>query len=386
LPKQANKAGPKQPWFLKDRFDLMFFVIVMTLLTVGLVMLLSASYAYASSMYGDSFRFINRQGQFAVLGVVLMLFISRINYKKLRKLALPLYLLSIVLLIIVMFLPRMDPDFDYKRWIYIRGIPFNFQPSELAKFSIVLLFSHLIDKDYARMKNFWVGIFQFLVFLGAVCALVVIEPHLSATIVIFALGLVLMIVGGANLKHLGLISAGVAAVAGVVLVVFNKISYVRDRFIYWWDPWEDIKGKGWQVIQSLYAIGSGGVLGQGIGNSRQKYLYVSEPHNDFVFAIVCEELGFVGAIAIIALFSLLVWRGFVIALRAPDKFSSLLAVGLTFQVGLQAAFNIMVVTNTIPNTGISLPFFSYGGSSLVMLLMQMGVILSISRCSNLQKT
>ena len=211
------------------------------------------------------------------------------------------------------------------------------------------------------------------------------EPHLSATVLVLAIGVVLMVVGGLSIKYI-IGGAGFVAAGGIIFVISGAISYVADRLNYWIDPWSDAQGKGFQTIQSLLAIGSGGVLGRGIGQSRQKYLYLPEPHNDFIFSIVCEELGLIGAAVIILLFCLLVWRGFTIAMRSNDKFGSLLALGLTFQVGLQAMLNIWVVTNTMPNTGISLPFFSYGGTSLVILLAEMGVILSVSRDANLEKT
>jgi cell division protein FtsW len=195
-----------------------------------------------------------------------------------------------------------------------------------------------------------------------------------------------MLIGGTPMKWFaGGFGAACAAVAGIVLFT-PFISYAKGRLDYWLDPNSDPTGAGWQTLQSLYGIGSGGLMGLGLGNSRQKYLYISEPQNDFVFAIVCEELGFIGATIVILLFALLVWRGFVIAMRSPDKFGAMLAVGLTTQVGLQALLNIAVVTNTIPNTGISLPFFSYGGTSLVMLLFEMGIILSVSRFSSIEQT
>ena len=234
------------------------------------------------------------------------------------------------------------------------------------------------------MKTFKFGVLFLGLVITVVCVLVVLEPHLSATILIFLIGAVMMIVGGIKLRYV-FVGLG-AAVTGVIIVLSGVISYAQDRITYWLDPWAAPVGEGYQTIQSLLSIGSGGWLGRGLGQSRQKYLWVPEPHNDFIFAIVCEELGFIGAIIIIILFCLLMWRGFVIAMKAPDKFGSLMALGLTFQVGLQMALNVLVVTNTIPNTGISLPFFSYGGTSLIILLVEMGIILSISRSCNTEKS
>jgi len=243
----------------------------------------------------------------------------------------------------------------------------------------------MICRNYDRMKTFRHGILPFAGVLGVIVVLMMLEPHLSGTILILAIGSIMMIVGGANMKwFLAAAVAGIALLA-VIVMIPGVIGYAASRLEYWIDPWSDPQGKGFQTIQSLYAIGSGGLMGLGIGNSRQKYLYLPEPQNDFIFSIVCEELGFVGAALIILLFALLVWRGFVIGMRCKDRFGSLVAVGLTAQVGIQAILNIMVVTNTIPNTGISLPFFSYGGTSLVMLLCQMGVVLAISRQTTLEK-
>ena len=371
--KSVNTAG---------KFDITFLSFVLILLTVGLVMLYSSSYAFSYNQYGNSYKFITRQALFAAVGVVVMLVVSRINYHFWRKFAWVLYALSTVMLIVLLILPPMVEGKDVKRWIVIG--PINFQPSEIAKFAIILLFSSLIAANHKQMKSF--KFIAFLVaLLGLQCVLVVMEPHLSATVLIFAIGIVLLIVGGLPKRYiLGGVGAGVGL--GVLAVVTGIIGYGSDRIKYWLDPWADAMGKGFQTIQSLLAIGSGGILGRGIGQSRQKYLWLPEPHNDFIFAIVCEELGLVGALVIILLFCLLVWRGFTIAMRAQDKFGSLLALGLTFQVGLQAMLNIWVVTNTIPNTGISLPFFSYGGTSLLILLAEMGIVLSVSRGANIEKT
>ena len=364
------------------KMDVVFLSLVLILLTFGLVMLFSASYAFSLEYYDNSYKFISRQALFGVAGVVIMLIVSRIDYHFWRKFAWVIYAISIIMLIMLLIFPPMLEGMDVKRWIVIGS--FNFQPSEVAKFAIILLFSSLIAANYKQMKS--LGFVGFLILLlGATCGLIVAEPHLSATVLVFCIGVVLLIVGGLAKKY---IFGGIIAVAvGAVVFAFSgAISYVSDRLQYWIDPWSDATGKGFQTIQSLLAIGSGGILGRGIGQSRQKYLYLPEPHNDFIFSIVCEELGLIGAMVAIILFCLLVWRGFSIAMHSSDKFGSLLAIGLTFQVGLQAMLNIWVVTNTIPNTGISLPFFSYGGTSLVILLAEMGIVLSVSRGANIEKT
>lgn len=375
-------AKRKKSESIIGKLDITFLSFVLILLTIGLVMLFSASYAYSYEHYGNSYKFITRQAAFAFAGVVVMLVVSRIDYHIWRKFAWVVYLLSVAMLAVLLILPPMVEGKDVRRWIVIG--PVNFQPSEIAKFAIILLFSSLIAANHKQMKSFKFIAFLVLL-LGLTCGLVVMEPHLSATVLIFAIGIVLLIVGGLPKRYiLGGIGAGIGL--GVLAVVTGVIGYGSDRIKYWLDPWADAKGLGFQTIQSLLAIGSGGILGRGIGQSRQKYLWLPEPHNDFIFAIVCEELGLIGALIIILLFCLLVWRGFTIAMRAQDKFGSLLALGLTFQVGLQAMLNIWVVTNTIPNTGISLPFFSYGGTSLLILLAEMGIVLSVSRGASIEKS
>ena len=375
IKKRANSSD-------HGKMDVVFLSLVLILLTFGLVMLFSASYAFSLEYYDNSSKFISRQALFGVAGVVIMLIVSRIDYHFWRKFAWVIYAISIIMLIMLLIFPPMLEGMDVKRWIVIGS--FNFQPSEVAKFAVILLFSSLIAANYKQMKS--LGFVGFLILLlGATCGLIVAEPHLSATVLVFCIGVVLLIVGGLAKKYIfgGIIAAAVGA---VVFAFSGAISYVSDRLQYWIDPWSDATGKGFQTIQSLLAIGSGGILGRGIGQSRQKYLYLPEPHNDFIFSIVCEELGLIGAMVVIILFCLLVWRGFSIAMHSSDKFGSLLAIGLTFQVGLQAMLNIWVVTNTIPNTGISLPFFSYGGTSLVILLAEMGIVLSVSRGANIEKT
>lgn len=366
---------------LSGRIDNVFLSLVLILLTVGLVMLFSASYAYSYAYYGNSYRFILRQGGFAVFGVIVMLVFSKLDYHIWKRFSWVIFGVSTLFLILLLIMPPMVSGMGVKRWFVVG--PINFQPSETAKFALIVLFATLISVNYKQMKRPGF-VFVLLGILALTCGLVVAEPHLSATILIFLIGIVLMVIGGLQMRYI--VGGGLLAGGGVAtLLLTGVIGYGSDRFKYWLNPWLDPANKGFQTIQSLLAIGSGGLMGRGIGQSRQKYLWVPEPHNDFIFSIVCEELGFIGAMVIIALFALLVWRGFTIAMRAPDKFGSLLAIGLTFQVGLQAMLNIFVVTNTMPNTGISLPFFSYGGTSLVLLLAEMGIVLSVSRSSGIEK-
>ncbi len=380
----GEKTKKKQ--LLRGGFDLPFFVLVMVLLMFGLIMMFSASYADGYYNHGgDGFYYIKRQGLWAALGLVVMYIAAQFDYHKLRRFVLPLLILTYLLLIVVLFTHAIS---GVHRWIDIG--PINIQPSEIAKFAVVLTFAHLIakysGKQQDRMKTFKYGVAPFIVILASIAALMLKEPHLSGTILILSIGCVMMFVGGTRLRWF-FIGGGLVGTGLLGMVLFtNVVSYAKNRLVYWLNPFKDPQHHGWQTIQSLYAIGSGGVMGLGLGNSRQKYLYVSEPQNDFVFPILCEELGLVGAVIVILLFALLVWRGYVVAMRAPDRFGALMAVGFTTQVGLQAILNIAVTTNTVPNTGISLPFFSYGGSSLLMLLLQMGVILSISRYSSVEQT
>lgn len=365
---------------IRGNVDITFITIVLILVSLGLVMLFSASYAYAYYYFNNFFHFISRQAVFALMGLVVMIIVANIDYHILIKFTIPLFAVSIFLLILVLFMPDLN---GASRWINLGFI--TFQPSEIAKFSVILLFSHYISINSDYMKKFKYGVLPFVIVLGIIAFLMVLEPHLSGTVLIFGISAIMMFIGGTSLFWFLLVGGCIVGAVAIVIMIPGLIQYAMSRVQYWLDPFSDSTGKGYQTIQSLYAIGSGGFFGTGIGGSKQKFLFLPEPQNDFVFSVVCEELGFVGATIIIILFALLVWRGFIIAMKAPDKFGSMLAVGLTVQVGLQAILNIAVVTNTIPNTGISLPFFSYGGTSLMMLLMQMGIILSVSRYSTIEK-
>ena len=366
--------------------DLPFLFLVLVLLVIGLIMLFSASYANAYYRYGSSYFFISKQAVFAAFGVAVMIAVSYFDYHHFHKLAIPVLLFSYAVLVLVKFLPAIN---GVHRWISLGPLG-QFQPSEVAKFAIVLIFAHLISLNFNRMGTFRYGVLPYLLILGSTAALLLWEPHVSATVIIALLGGVMLFIGGVKLRWFvgafGVLGAGVA-----YLVLFAKeFSYASDRITAWLDPFSNATQQliedTWQTRQSLYAIGSGGLLGLGLGQSRQKFLYLPEPQNDFIFAIVCEELGFIGALIVIILFAMLIWRGITISLRARDKFGMLLGIGIVVQIGLQVILNIAVVTNTIPNTGISLPFFSYGGSSLVILLAEMGIVLSISRTSAIEKT
>ncbi len=368
--------------------DRPLFYLILVLLVIGLIMLFSASYAYSYYYFDNSYHFITPQALFAVFGLVLMGLISLFDYHHLHKFAFPLFFITLGLLVAVKVLAgtSIAPILNgANRWLYIG--PVNFQPSEVAKFALVLIFAHLISINYHKMGTFRYGVLPYLIILLMIAGLILVENHVSATLIILAIAAVMLFIGGVKLRWFG-VAGGLAGVGILYLVLYSdKFSYALDRIKGWWYPFNPPEGVDtWQTQQSLMAIGSGQALGLGLGQSLEKYLYLPEPQNDFIFAIVCEELGFVGALVIILLFALLIWRGIVVSLNANDKFGTMLGIGITAQVGIQVILNIMVVTNSIPNTGISLPFFSYGGTSLVILLCEMGVLLSISRSSSLDKT
>lgn len=394
-PPSGRKDKPK--WNLFDfwatgNFDIPFFVIVMLLLITGLVMMFSASYVNANYLEGDSYYYIRRQLVWAVLGLVVMLCVSRVNYHLLRKFAVPLYIVSIFLLVLVLFAPvQISGKEEFKRWLGVPGTPLTVQPSDIMKFALILFFAHVMDKyrDIIEKKSwtFWV----LMCFVGLPCGLVILEHHLSGTILVLCVGIAMIFLGGSNKFWFIVFGSVVVIVAFIVIknpdIIDNipKMDYIKQRILAWTDKSYSPDDQRWQINQSLNAIGSGGLFGLGLGASRQKYLYLPEPQNDFIFAIVCEELGFIRVLLILLLFFALIFRGFVIGTRARDRFGSLLCMGIVFQIGLQAALNIAVVTDTIPNTGIGLPFFSYGGTALVMLMAQIGVVLSISRTARLTR-
>ncbi len=389
---KSNKKG-KSPLtdlnlFVTGSIDIPFLAITIALLTIGLIMLFSASYPYAYYKNNhDSYYYFTRQFVFAVVGLVAMAVMSKINYKWLRVVSVPLLAVTILLLIIVLFY-HTDVggagDSSFKRWIPIGS--FTLQPSDIAKFTIILTMATYISNYYGKMRTFKYGICFPLGIIAVFCGLIYLEHHMSCTILMFLIGATLMFVGGSDWK-LFAFGAAVLALVTFMVVTFPELleSYAGDRIRAWLDKDFSPTDLRWQTNNSLYAIGSGGLFGVGLGNSKQKYLYVSEPQNDFIFSIVCEELGFVGAAVIIILFAALVIRGFVIASRCHDKFGALIVIGIVAQIGIQVILNIMVVTDTIPNTGIALPFFSYGGTAMMMLLFEVGVVLSISRKSSQKK-
>ena len=354
------------------RIDLPFFLLAMLLLVVGLVTLYSASYATAFDETGNSAYYVTRQAVFAVMGVVIIFLISRFNYQKLKLAAFPLLVAAVVLLVLVLVIGTTKNNAT--RWLRLG--PILFQPSEIAKLAVIVCFATLISRFKEKMQTFRYGIIPFVLILAVIAGLVVLEPHISATVIIFAVGAVLMLIGGVKLGWF----VGAFAVLGTAgYFVASKMEHVQQRLAVWKDPWIDELGSGFQSIQSLYAIGSGGLLGLGLGNSRQKFYYLPEEFNDYIFAIICEELGFIGAMMILLLFALFIIRGFWLAMHTRDRFGSLLISGIMTMFALQVFLNIAVVTTLITATGISLPFFSYGGTALIIQMAEVGVVLAVSR-------
>ena len=357
--------------------DLPFCLLVLMLIGIGLIMLLSASFPSAYYEDNDPTKYFVKQGIFAIMGVAAMLFIGKINYQRFRALAKPLLYLAIVLLVLVAIPGIGLIKNDARRWLGIPRTSFQFQPSEIAKMAVVLYFSDTISKKKDKMNTTRYGVVPYLLILGVISLLMMLEPHLSGTVLILGAGAVLMLVGGINLTW---VAAALAGAGGIAFLMFSGIiTYGQSRLAMWQNPWLDARGKGYQLVQSLLSIGSGGLWGVGLGKSRQKYLYLPEEHNDFIFAIVCEELGLIGATIIMLLFAALILRGYWIALHARDRFGSLLVVGVTTLIAMQTFLNIGVVTGLLPTTGISLPFFSYGGTALSIQLAEMGIVLSVSR-------
>lgn len=365
------------------KIDTKFFLLVVILLVIGLIALFSASYINAINRHGSAYYYIGRQLKFALLGIVLMFLASRINYRVYKDFSFLAMTVAFVLLILVLI---FHGDGDFKRWLVIGGHNL-FQPSELAKIALVMYCAWSMDRRQKAICTDWKMMFLYMIVVGVICGLIALEKHVSATILVGLLGIIMTYLGGIDKRWYPLVIACIVGGAVLMVVFRNKMpEYAAVRIIAWLDKSYDPGDARWQTNNSLYAIGSGGLFGVGLGNSRQKHMYVSEPQNDFIFSIFCEEMGLVGALIVIVLFVLLIKRAFDIAMRTKDMFASLLVMGIAVQVGLQTALNIAVVTDLIPNTGISLPFFSYGGTSLLILLAEMGIVLSVSRGAAIEKT
>lgn len=381
--------GGGVPTYVQGGVDHWFLFLILLLLAFGAVMAYTASAVYAERYYDDSTYFLKKYLLFAVLSIAMTL--PFVIYAKLwfwRLFALASYGASILLLIMVLIPGIGDTGGGAQRWINLGFI--TIQPSEVAKMAVVMMMALYLSKHEKQIMShdkfggsFKYGVINPGLIFGVVCILVALEKHISGLLIIGMLGVAVMFMGGTRMRYILMIIGCVAALGGLMILVSDYAQTRVDTWIHL--DQADPLGPAWQTLEGMYAIGSGGLFGRGLGNSQLKYGYVSEPQNDFIFTIICEELGFVGALILVSLFALLTVRGFYIAAHAPDKFTSLVAYGLTFKVALQAAMNIAVVTNSMPNTGISLPFFSSGGTSLAVQIFEMGIILSISRFSTVEK-
>ena len=373
LPDLSVSVGKKE----RRAADRSFLTLILILLTLGVIMVLSSSYARAyydpgNITGGSAVYFFVRQLLYALAGVGAMLAASRIPMELYRKNSFYIMLIAVVLLALVPFIGVRSNG--ARRWIGVGGL--TVQPSEIAKLAVILEFSAMICKIRTGMSSVRYGIIPFTAILILLVGLLVLEPHFSASVIIIATGGIMMFLGGVRLGWF----IGAFALAGSALaVVLTMFPYASTRIVTWRDPFSSSSDEGYQIVQSLYSIGSGGLSGLGLGASRQKYLYLPEEHNDFIFSVVCEELGFIGAALILVLFSLLIIRGYWIAMKCPDRYSMLVCAGITSLLAIQVFLNIAVVTNLIPCTGISLPFFSYGGTALIIELFEMGIVLSASR-------
>ncbi len=368
----SDVSGRRRP-----AFDGPFFLLTLLLLCAGVIMVLSASYPRAwydpgHVTGGNAAYYFIRQLVFALLGLAVMWLASRFPMEVYRRWAFPFLGFTLLLLMLV---PVIGVKANgSRRWLGVGGL--TLQPSELAKLAVILSFAALICRTGEHMRSFRRGILPFACILGAIVGLLVLEPHFSASIIILAIGAVMLFLGGVRLGWF----AGAFGAAGTGLaLLLTLFPYASSRINTWRDPFSDTSDRGYQIVQSLYTVGSGGLSGLGLGGSRQKFLYLPEEHNDFIFSVVCEELGFIGAALILCLFALLILRGFWIAFHCRDRFSFLVVCGITSLLALQVFLNVAVVTNLLPCTGISLPMFSYGGTALLIQLGELGIVLSASR-------
>ncbi len=359
----------------KKPIDFWIFYAVLILLAIGTIMVFSSSYYYAQyNIREDPYHFFRKQLIMLVFGFGAMLFTMNFDYRKLGKLS-PIFLTATLVLLVLVLIPGIGTVRNgARRWIELGAL--DFQPSEAAKLSVILFFSYSLSKNKERLQYFFKGLLPYLMLLGIVALLLILEPHNSVTIIIGSIVMVLLFCAGAKISHfMAMIIPSATAMAAVL--IFS--THGRKRIESFIDPFKDPQGQGFQAIQSLYAIGSGGLFGKGLGRSMQKLLYIPEPYNDFILAVLAEELGFIGVFAVLLLFLVLIWRGIKVAMSAPDLFGSLTAIGITTLIAIQVIINVAVVTSSMPVTGMPLPFFSYGGTSLVFLMAGIGILLNISR-------
>ena len=377
-----GKTNKKSESFFNNPIDYTMVITILLLLALGLIMVLSASSPTSLAESGNSYSYFIKQALFAGIGLLAMIVISKIDYRIYKRFYIIAYIASIILLAAVLIIGRKVNG--ARRWIYITN-SLSFQPSEFVKLFMIIFFAAVLTRNRDELKDFLRGWCKHLAMLIPIIGLLIVEPHLSASIVIVGICMVMMLLAGCKIMQI--IIPGIAiGIPSFIIAIWKipKFAHALKRITTFIDPWQDKLGDGWQVIQSLYAIGSGGLFGSGLGQSKQKYLYLPEPQNDFIFSVLAEELGFVGCAFVIVLFAILIWRGVLTSMKAPDMFGSLLAIGITSMIAIQTIVNIAVVTSSMPATGMPLPFFSYGGTALLLLLCEMGVLLNISRAGNNQ--
>lgn len=350
--------------FLNNPIDFTLIITIFLLLSLGLVMLLSASSPSALSESGNSYAYFSKQLIFAVLGIIAMMFISKIDYRFYQKFYKHAWWISLLLLVLVLVAGKTING--AKRWIYVTET-LSFQPSELVKILMIIFYAGILVKNRDELGLFKKGFLKHILMLAPIIGLLLLQPHFSASIVIVGICSVMMIIAGCKFWHF-LAVGGSIGIPGIIALIALE-PYRLQRVTTFLNPWKDATGEGWQVIQSLYAIGSGGLFGAGLGESKQKFLYIPEPHNDFIFSILGEELGFIGCTVVLILFAIFIWRGVLIAMKAPDMFGSMLAIGITALVAIQVIINVAVVTSSMPATGMPLPFFSYRRNSSVHFIM-----------------
>jgi len=353
-------------------FAILFTVLI--LICFGMIMVFSSSSVRAYYNYNDSFYFLKRQVIWSVLGFISMVFFMNYDYWKIKKYEKPIIAVMFLLLILVLIPGIGKKVNDARRWIGVGG--FTVQPSEIAKLGMIIYLSCGLERKGDKIRSFFKGILPFLLVIGAVCALILKEPHLSATVLIGMTTLIMLFVGGAHMIHMT--GLGIAGFLSALMLTINKPYRLR-RLLSFLNPWENPSEEGYHIIQSLYALGSGGLIGVGLGQSRQKFFYLPEPQTDFIFSVIGEELGFLGAAFVIILFMFFILRGYRTAVASQDIFGKLMATGITTLISLQFLINIAVVTASVPVTGMPLPFISYGGSSLTITMSQVGILLNISR-------
>ena len=349
--------------FLNNPIDFTLLITILLLLSTGLIMVLSASSPSALAESGDSYSYFSKQLIFAILGIVAMLFISKIDYRFYQKFYKHAWWIALILLALVLIAGKEVNG--AKRWIYVTET-LSFQPSEIVKLLMIIFYAGILMKNRDELGCYGKGFIKHICMLAPIIGLLLLQPHFSASVVIIGICSIMMIMAGCKFWQFLATGGAFGIPAVIALIAFSP--YRLQRVVTFLDPWKDATDTGWQVIQSLYAIGSGGLFGAGLGESKQKFLYIPEPHNDFIFSILGEELGFIGCAVVLILFAIFIWRGILIAMRAPDMFGSLVAIGITALVGIQVIINVAVVTSSMPATGMPLPFFSYRRNSVIYFI------------------